>query len=194
MVEKANHSAAERWWRTLADELSPTQAQASLDRFCARVGDRRARRRPDGTRTTVAGLAQDEGLRPPPTAPFPAQLTATGQVTAQAMVPFKGNWYSIGPGRGGDTVTVVHRLGSATLDIVSAAGVSLARHHREPDHAGKITRSDEHVTALEHAVLGAFTDRAPCRGKERRPPSAVARAEAAPVGRQHPGRHRPGPG
>jgi len=74
-------------------------------------------------------------------------------VTAQAMVPFKGNWYSIGPGRGGDTVTVVHRLGSATLDIVSAAGVSLARHHREPDHAGKITRSDEHVTALEHAVL-----------------------------------------
>ena len=127
VVEKANHTAAQRWWRTLADELSPTQAQAELDRFCARVGDRRARRRPDGTRTMVAGLAKDEGLRPAPTAPFPAELSATGQVTAQALVPFRGNWYSIGPGRGGDTVTVVHRLGTAQLEVRSGSGTVLAR-------------------------------------------------------------------
>ncbi len=47
-VEKANHSAAQRWWRTLPDELTVTQAQASLDAFCARTGDARkaqARRR-----------------------------------------------------------------------------------------------------------------------------------------------------
>ena len=50
VVQKANHSAAQRWWRTLPDECSPVQAQASLDRFCARVGDARPRRREDGIR------------------------------------------------------------------------------------------------------------------------------------------------
>jgi hypothetical protein len=65
------------------------------------------------------------------------------------------------------------------LDIHSAGGVTLARHHREPDGAGVISRHDEHVVALERAVLDRFTDRAPCRRKERRPPSAAALAEAA---------------
>ena len=32
VVEKANHTAAQRWWRTLADEVSPAQAQTGLDR------------------------------------------------------------------------------------------------------------------------------------------------------------------
>ena len=39
-------------------------------------------------------------------------------------------------------------------------------------------RDAGHVTALEHAVLTGFSDRAPCRAKTRRPPSAAARAEA----------------
>jgi hypothetical protein len=56
--------------------------------------------------------------------------------------------------------------------------VVLARHRRHPDSAGAVARHDEHVAALERAVLGAFTDRAPCRRKRRRPPSAAARAEA----------------
>ena len=34
VVEKANHSAAQRWWRTLGDEVTVAGAQASLDRFC----------------------------------------------------------------------------------------------------------------------------------------------------------------
>ena len=41
VVEKGNHSLAQRWWRTLADDLDPAQAQSSLDEFCARVGDAR---------------------------------------------------------------------------------------------------------------------------------------------------------
>jgi plasmid stabilization system protein ParE len=72
VVEKANLTAAQRWWRTLADELSPAGAQASLDRFCVRVGDSRARRRADGARATVAELAAAEGCgrcRPGPTRP-----------------------------------------------------------------------------------------------------------------------------
>jgi hypothetical protein len=59
--------------------------------------------------------------------------------------------------------------------------VVLARHRRQPDSAGAVIRHDEHVTALEHAVLAAFTDRAPCRAKTRRPPSEAARAEAARI-------------
>ena len=51
VVEKANHSAAQRWWRTLADEHTMVGAQADLDRFCARVGDARTRRREDGRRS-----------------------------------------------------------------------------------------------------------------------------------------------
>jgi hypothetical protein len=48
VVEKANHTAAQRWWRTLADETSPEQAQASLDRWCALRGDTRLRPTGDG--------------------------------------------------------------------------------------------------------------------------------------------------
>ena len=72
VVEKANHSAAQRWWRTLADELTMVGAQADLDRFCARVGDVRTRRREDGGKVTVAELAAAEPLLAAPTAPYPA--------------------------------------------------------------------------------------------------------------------------
>src|SRR5450759_3345860 len=65
VVEKGNHSLAQRWWRTLPDALSPTQAQAHLDAFCARVGDSRRRMRA-GEATTVGALAEAEPLRPPP--------------------------------------------------------------------------------------------------------------------------------
>ena len=140
-----------------------------------RVGDARPRRRVDGTATTVAGLAADEALRPMPTAPFPAILSADAQISAQALVCFRGNSYSVGPGMAGTTVTVVHRLGTATLDIVSAGGVVLARHRRQPDSAGAVIRHDEHVSALEHAVLAAFTDRAPCRASTTPPAESMSR-------------------
>jgi hypothetical protein len=42
-----------------------------------------------------------------------------------------------------------------------------------------IARHDEHMVALERAVLAGFTARAPCRSKQRRPPSPAALAEAA---------------
>ena len=48
VVEKANHTAAQRWWRTLPDDITIEAAQASLDAFCVRVGDAR-RRVIDGT-------------------------------------------------------------------------------------------------------------------------------------------------
>jgi transposase len=182
VVEKANHSAAQRWWRTLADELSMTGAQAELDRFCARVGDVRTRRR-DGRNVTVGELAAAEPLLAPPTMPYPAVLAGTRTVSAQALVAFRGNAYSVPPGMTGRELIVTSRLGSGIVEVATAGsggtGVVVARHRRAPDGAGAVIRDPGHVAALEAAVLAGFTDRAACRAKTRRPPSAAARAEAA---------------
>jgi transposase len=63
-VEKSAHVIAQRWWRTLADDTTVAQAQAGLDRVCARL-DGRTRTR-DGQRATVGALAEAEPLRPSP--------------------------------------------------------------------------------------------------------------------------------
>jgi transposase len=179
VVEKANHSAAQRWWRTLPDQVTPAQAQARLDAWCARHGDARTRAR-DGARVTVGELAAAGPLAPLPRVPFPAVIEDTRAVSAQALVSWHGNFYSVPPGHGGQQVTVRHQLGAGTLDVVTAAGSVVARHRREPDHAGAVVRDREHVAALEKKVLAARGASAgPCRRKERRPPSAAALAEAA---------------
>jgi len=112
-------------------------------------------------------------------------------VSAQALVAYRGNAYSVPPGLAGTTVTVGHRLGNSTLQVATAAGVVLARHHRESDGAGAVVRAAGHVVALQAAVLAGFTDRAPCRAKVRRPPCPAALAEADRLrGRQsRPGDH-----
>lgn len=186
VVEKGNHSLAQRWWRTLSEDLTVVQAQADLDRFCIRVGDARPRTH-DGQRSTVGQLADTEPLQPLPATPYPATVQVQRIVSAQALVAFRGNSYSVGPGRAGTSVLVSYRLGAATLDISTPAGITLARHHREADGAGVLSRHDEHVAALKTAVLGQFSDRPPCRRKERRPPSAAALAQAEQIrgGRQH---------
>lgn len=185
VVEKANHGAAQRWWRTLGDDVSPAQAQQQLDGFCARVGDARRRRR-DGTSTTVAALADAEPLRPCPPEPYPATVEVARVVSAQALVAFHGNFYSVPPGLAGASVLVRHRLGEPTIEVRTASGVTLAVHRREVDGAGVIARHAEHVAALERSVLARFSDRAPCRRKQRRPASPAALAEAARLRGQPP--------
>ena len=176
-VEKANDMAAQRWWRTLGDEVTPQQAQASLDQWCARTCDLRVRW-VKGQQTRVVTVARAEPLSALP-APFPAVLRVARTVSAQALVGFDGNFYSVGPGHRGQEVTVVRVLGAEVIDIVSAAGNTLARHRLEPAGAHAVVRAREHVAALETAVLAASGDqRAPCRRKQRIPPSAEARAEA----------------
>ena len=135
VVEKANHSAAQRWWRTLPDDVTPAQAQARLDAWCRRTGDARRRVR-DGERTTVGALMAGEPLAPLPPVPFPAVLEDTRVVSAQALVAWHGNSYSVPPGHGGQRVTVRHQLGSPVINVVTTAGTVLARHRREPGHAG----------------------------------------------------------
>jgi transposase len=179
-VEKAVQVITQRWWRTVSDELTQAQAQTSLDRVCVRLDGRR--RMTDGVRTTVGALAEAEPLRPVP-APFAAVLEVTRTVTNQALVSFRGNAYSVPPGHTGQPVRVRHRLGDTTVAVVTEAGVTLARHRREPDGLGRIVRADEHVTALEKVVLAHFADRPPCRRKRRRPPTPEAVAEAERIRR-----------
>jgi transposase len=181
VVEKANHTAAQRWWRTLADDLTPEAAQASLDAFCATRGDARLRTLA-GRRGSVATHAAAERLAPPP-APFPAVLTAERKVSAQALVAFRGNAYSVPPELAGATVIVAHRLGATTIDIATgtAAGrlpTVIARHRLAADGAGVMVRDHGHVLALETAALAAFTTAAPHRRKQRIPPGPAARAAA----------------
>lgn len=166
---------------TLGDDVSIAQAQVSLDEFCVRVGDAR-RRVVVGGQTTVGALGAAEPLRTPPQLPYPVSVSVARVVSAQALVAFGGNFYSVGPGMSGATIEVRRRLDAQVIEIATTGGVVLARHRREPDGAGVIARHDEHVVALERAVLAAFSDRAPCRSKERRPPSRAALAEAARLG------------
>jgi len=172
-VEKYNHYSAQRWWRTAAVE-TPEQAQRDYERFCAETGD--ARRR--GSRT-VAEMAGDEHLVRLPEQPFPALIEVGRKVGDSSLVAWRGNRYSILPGLEGATVLVRHQLGSDHLEIVSPAGITLARHLREPDGAGVIRRPDEHCVAQEHGVLATFGSGRRCRHKVRRPLSPEALAEAA---------------
>ena len=177
VVEKANDSAAQRWWRTLPDDTTIEAAQASLDAFCVRVGDAR-RRVIDGTRDSVAAHAAREPLMLPP-APFPAALTVERTVTAQALVAFRGNRYSTPPELAHATANVVWLLGSPFIDITTPSGIVIARHRRAIDGAGITVRDHVHVTALDHAAMAAATSAAPHRRKQRIPPGAAAQAAAA---------------
>ena len=185
VVEKANHVAAQRFWRTLPDDVSIEEAQVRLDTWCARRGDARKRSTPSG-KTTVGALAAAEPLGPVP-APFPATLSVGRTVSAQALVSFRGNRYSVPPELTGAKVTVALRLGSTTIDIATTpgptvgarGGVVMARHRMAATGAGVMIRDDGHVLALERAAMAAATSAAPHRGKVRRPPSPAARDAAA---------------
>jgi hypothetical protein len=93
--EKSAHVICQRWWRSLGDEVTLTEAQQRLDRVCAKLDGRT--RKQDGVVITVGALAEAEALRPAP-APLPAMLQVERTVTNQALVAFRGNRYS-GPTR-----------------------------------------------------------------------------------------------
>ena len=183
-VEKSAHTIAQRWWRTLGDDVTVAAAQASLDRICVTF-DARTRTR-DGVRTTVGELADAEPLRPVP-APFPAVIEVERTVSNQAQIAFRGNRYSLVPGHSGEVVAVRHKLGTTTFDVTDRHGALLAHHVRQADGAGAVVRLDEHVTALTKVVLASFSDRDPCRRKTRRPPSAAALAQAERIRRDRSG-------
>ncbi len=177
VVEKANHVAAQRFWRTLPDDVTVEQAQQRLDTWCATRADTRLRPTADG-KATVATVAASEPLRAAPAAPFPATVSVQRVVSAQALVSFRGNRYSVTPQLAQATVTVSHRLGSRHLDIATTAGAVIARHALAPDGAGVMVRDHGHVLALEQAAMSAASSAKPHRRKQRIPPGTAALAAA----------------
>lgn len=177
VVEKSNHAAAQRWWRTIADDATIIDAQASLDRLCARLDNRRRVR--DGEKTTVGALAAAERLRPVPAASYPAEIREPRKITPQGLVAWRGNSYSTPPGMSGMVVTVIHRLGTEIIELATPSGAVVAAHLRAPDGAGRTIRDDGHVIALERSVLAEFDTARPCNHKTRRPISEAALAESA---------------
>ena len=181
IVEKAVHIAAQRFWRTLPDDVTVEEAQARLDTWCARRGDTRVRATADG-KSSVATVAAAEPLHPAPAAPFPAVLTVTRRVSPQALVGYAGNFYSVPPELARTTFTVAVRLGAGQLEVSTSGGptspVVLARHRLAPPGAGVMIRDHGHVLALNTAAMAAASSAAPHRPKVRIPPGPAARAAA----------------
>jgi transposase len=172
VVEKNIHFLTQRWWRT-ARVKSPTEAQASLDRFCIEVAD--ARPRGDAT---VGALGDAEPLLALPAQPYPADVVVVRTVAANALVSLWGNRYSVPPGLVGSHVQVRWRLGTDTI-TVHAHGAVVAKHQLAPRGAQRTVRLPEHTVALEKVVLGTFSSARPCDRKVNRPPSDAALALAA---------------
>jgi transposase len=169
-VEASVRYLCGRWWRTMTARTM-VEAQASLDRFCATIADER----PRGA-STVGALADAEPLLPLPPVPYPAMVEQTGPVSIDATVAFGGARYSVPPGFIGAQLTVRHRLGSPTIELVSPSGTLVAVHRLA---AGGLVRLPDHRAALERAVLGGFTTLSPCERKGNHPPGPAARAAAA---------------
>ncbi|MGW0028201.1 IS21 family transposase [Rhodococcus sp. NPDC003383] len=178
VVEKANHTAAQRWWRSVADELTVEQAQASVDKFCTLRADARMRATADGKASVLTAAAR-EPLAPMPADPYPVVISEPRTVSRQALVAYRGNRYSVPPELAAAQVQVTRRLGDEVIDIVTASQITVARHRLAPDGAGAIVRDHGHVHALEQAALaGAAAGGRPHRRKERIPPGTDARAAA----------------
>lgn len=135
-VERSNHTAAQRWWRTLPDDLTIEQARARLDRFCSLRGDTRLRPTKDG-KASVATIATTEGLHPLPVTAYPAILTTERVVSRQALVSYRGNRYSVPPELASAQVTVSQVLGTDVIDIVTASNIAIARHRLAADGPGR---------------------------------------------------------
>jgi transposase len=177
VVEKINHSAAQRWWRTLPDEVTLEQAQTGVDTFATVRGDTRMRVGPGG-KSSVAVLAKTEPLRPAPATPYPVIITDGRVVSRQALVAYRGNRYSVPPELAGAQVTVSRPVGVQVIDILTASGITIARHRLAADGTGAVIRDHGHVVALEQAAMSAASTARPHRRKERIPPGSEALAAA----------------
>ena len=177
VVEKINHTAAQRWWRTLADEITVEQAQASVDDFARLRGDTRLRPSAGDGRASVAVVAAGEPLRPVPATAYPIMIVEARTVSRQALVAYRGNRYSVPPELARGHAVVSHPVGAAHLDIATT-GIVIARHHLADDGTGAVVRDHGHVVALDAAAMAGASSARPHRRKERIPPGPTARAAA----------------
>lgn len=172
VVEKNNHTAAQRWWRTVPDDLTLEQAQTSLNAFAARQDDRP--REDAAGKTTAAVMFASERLRPLPPAAFPVVVTEERTATRQALIDWRGNRYSVPPELAAGKVLVHQRLGADVIDVATASGAVVARHRVAEPGLGVTVRDTGHVTALEAVAMAAAPPGRPHRRKERIPPGVAA--------------------
>lgn len=185
VVEKNNHTAAQRWWRTLPDELTLEQAQTAVDTFAASQDNRR-REDIAGT-TTAKAMFAAERLRPLPVTPFPVVITEERTATRQALIDWRGNRYSVPPELAAAKVLVHQRLGAAVIDIATVSGAVVARHRLAEPGLGVTIRDTGHITALDVIAMASAPPGRPHRRKERIPPGPAAlRAAAILTGTQQP--------
>jgi transposase len=177
VVEKANHTAAQRWWRTLPDDVTVEQAQGDLDRFCRARGDTRMRTTGEG-RCTVAALAETEPLQPVAVQPYPVIVAEQRTASRQALVAYRGNRYTVPPELAAARVVVTRPVGGEFIDIATASGIVIARHKLLADGLGATVRDAGHVIALDAAAMAAANTGRPHRRKQRIPPGPAARAAA----------------
>jgi len=181
VVEKAVHVAAQRWWRTLPDDITVEAAQARLDSWCTTRGDTRRRRDSHGW-STVAVMAAAEPLTGlEALTPYPAVIEVTRTVSGQALVAYAGNRYSVPPELSRASVAVQIRLGATHLEILTtgqSVPTVIARHRLATPGTGATIRDHAHVAALNHAAMTAGPPGKPHRRKQRIPPGPAARAAA----------------
>ena len=112
--------------------------------------------------------------------PFPATIEQNAPVDHQASVAFRGNRYSVPPGLAGVMMTLRHRLGTVTVDVVSPAGVVLVTHRLA---AGRLGDDGAHPRPSRRPREGgprrSSSTTRPCDRKANRPPGAAALAERA---------------
>lgn len=83
-------------------------------------------------------------------APFPATITVERTASAQALVSFRGNQYSVAAELARTRVLARHRLDQPLLEITALdrAEVVLARHRLAAPGAGAVIRDQSHVSPL----------------------------------------------
>ncbi len=177
VVEKNNHTAAQRWWRTVPDELTAEQAQASFEAFATAQDDRP--RQTETGKTTAKAMFASERLRPLPPAVFPVVVTEERTATRQALIDWRGNRYSVPPELAAAKVIIQQRLGADVIDIATISGTVVARHRVAEPGLGATIRDTGHVTALEAIALASAPPGRPHRRKERIPPGPAALRAAA---------------
>ena len=105
-------------------------------------------RPPMGSRSrwpTVGELADAEPLHGVAGRAVPGHGRGRPQsVDHQASVAFRGNRYSVAPGLGGMAMTLRHRLGTTTVEVVSPAGVLLVTHRLAAPGSGAMVRTPAH--------------------------------------------------
>ncbi|MFF9642828.1 Mu transposase domain-containing protein [Kitasatospora aureofaciens] len=164
-IRRALDEAIRSWWRGLPDDTSLRNAWDDLDRCAARLD---ARWGSTGTPT----------LRKLPT-PYPARVRARRTVTAQGLVPFRGNFYALPEHLVDAPVEVRRRLDQSHLSIATPAGAVIARCPLAPAEAGlTVVEHSRAITVLERHPAPVPSDAPLCRRNTPRPPSPRALAEA----------------